>query len=299
MNRSTISNYILVFFLAVFAFSACEKIDEPFTRKISQPDPDTTDTTDTVVHFKRVLLEDYTGHTCVNCPEAALLAHDLKTFYGEKLVLLAVHAGWFAKTTPLNGFTSDYTTEIGDKWDTYFGISNAGNPNGMVNRKGFPSAEHILSPAGWSSAIEPALNEPLLVDVTLENAYDTTSRKLTVTATTEFLGEVNRNLNLMVVLTESGVVSPQKNNKAEIGPVPIITDYVHNHILRGDINGLEGTPVAVTDSSHPDVIEKTFNHTIDGNFNAQNCTVVAFIYDVETQEILQAAELQVIAPEEK
>lgn len=291
MKRSIIYNYILSALLATFAFSACEKIEEPFTKKISIPEPDTTDS---VVHVKKVLLEDYTGHTCVNCPEAALIAHDLKSLYGDKVVLLAVHAGWFAKTA--NGFTNDYTTEVGDLWDSFFGISGAGNPNGMINRKGYPESQHIISPEGWSGAIEPALQESLLVDISIVNAYEAGTRNLTVTATTEFLEEVNRNLNLMVVLTESGIVSPQKNNNSTIGSTPIITDYVHNHMLRGAISSIQGTPVAVTDSSHPDVIEKQYNYLIDADFNADNCTVVAFIYDIETHEILQVAESKVITP---
>jgi hypothetical protein len=65
---------------------------------------------------------------------------------------------------------------------------------------------------------------------------------------------------------------------------------------RGAISSIQGTPVAVTDSSHPDVIEKQYNYLIDADFNADNCTVVAFIYDIETHEILQVAESKVITP---
>jgi thiol-disulfide isomerase/thioredoxin len=42
---------------------------------------------------RRVLLEDFTGHTCNNCPAAAVIAEGLQTFYGEdQLILVGVHA---------------------------------------------------------------------------------------------------------------------------------------------------------------------------------------------------------------
>ena len=42
-------------------------------------------------------------------------------------------------------FTTDFTSITGNEWDAFFGNSAAGNPNGMVNRVGYPSSDHIIT----------------------------------------------------------------------------------------------------------------------------------------------------------
>ena len=50
------------------------------------------------VVYRKVLVEDYTGHKCGNCPAAALKLLHLDTTYEDKVIPLAVHAGFFATT---------------------------------------------------------------------------------------------------------------------------------------------------------------------------------------------------------
>ena len=40
---------------------------------------------------QKVLLEDFTGQFCGNCPAAGIMAHTLKQQYGERLVVLEAH----------------------------------------------------------------------------------------------------------------------------------------------------------------------------------------------------------------
>lgn len=280
-----ILQYSLSLATAGILMVSCDKIDEPFTEKI------TVDTTIQISHEKRVLLEDYTGHQCVNCPEAALIAHDLKNLTGDKLVVIAIHAGWFAKATPIGDFTADYTTEAGDAWDAFFGISNVGNPNGMVNRKYYSTSEHIMSPPEWSTEVLSTLDDTVVtVDLKISNDYNTESRLLNSEITVEFVESIDKDLNLIVVLTESGIVSPQKNNNAEVGVTPIIFDYVHNHMLRDALTVTWGDAVATVGTANPATLKKSYSHTVSSAFNATNCSIVAFVYDVATKEVLQVVE---------
>lgn len=50
------------------------------------------------------------------------------------------------------------------------------------------------------------------------------------------------------MLTESGIVSAQKNNTSAIGPRPDILDYKHNHMLRSHIAPIEGSIIATSDT---------------------------------------------------
>ena len=273
--------------LLTFAFFAsCDKIDEPFVKQTGSVD------TSQGNFVKRVLLEDYTGHGCVNCPTAAIIAHDLKQEYGEKLVLLTIHAGWFAKPIPPS-MPYDFQTEAGTAWDLKFGIGNAGNPNGMVNRIGLPS-NHIVSPSGWRSAISKALATDPLVDLQIVNKYDTSQRKLDIQIETLFITNVKKNLKLVVVLTESGIIQPQKNNNPEVGNTPLIEKYEHNHVLRSAISSTWGSSIAEIGTANPESVVKSFKYTLKDEFVPENCTVVAFIYDEDTNEVLQAVEGKVL-----
>ncbi len=274
----------------------CDKIEEPYTKNTGSfdtaacPVPEFPAVT---VLKKRVLLEDYTGHTCVNCPKAAIMAHNLKETHGDQLVLLAVHAGFFAKPATGGDFTYDFRSVAGTAWDDFFGIGNVGNPNGMVNRIGYPN-NHITAPAGWGAAVSNALVSQPEVDLQIINEYDSTERKLCTHIKTRFISTIDRNLKLIVVLTESGIIQPQKNNDADAGEVPIIYNYVHNHVLRAGINSTWGNQVAEVDTPNPESVVKTFKYIVPGEYVAENCSVVAFVYDVDTKEVLQAVEGDVI-----
>lgn len=281
MKLEGILKYTIGFALAGLLFTSCDKIEGPYSKEII------VDTTSGEVQ-KHVLLEDYTGHMCPNCPDAAVLAENLKNNYGNKVIVIAVHAGWFARTG--GDFTADYTCAAGNEWDAFFGISNAGNPNGMVNRKNYPGG-HILAPADWGQNIQDALAEPLLVDVELSKTYNITTRQGNIQTKVTFLETLDKNLNLIVAITESGIVSIQSNNNPLTGTTPTIPDYEHKHMLRESLNGPWGTSIANAGVANPASLTRSFNFTLDEKYNAANCTVVAFICDSDSKEILQAAEI--------
>lgn len=289
---------LLVFLIAaVFLLQDCDKIDEPFVMKTGGSDttecpvPDFPENPDPV---KRVLLEDYTGHTCVNCPSAARIAHDLKNLHGDRLVIIAVHAGFFAM--PLGtDFPEDFRTETGNDWDGHFGIGAIGNPNGMVDRTGYDQT-HVLSPSAWAGTVNTRLATEPVIDIQIINDYSETERRLCAHIQTVFLVDTDRNLKLCVVMTESGVIAPQKNNDPQIGSTPVIEDYEHDHMLRTAINCTWGVPVATPGVIIPadTHIIKSYKLILEEEWAAENCNVIAFVYDANTYEVIQVMEEKVV-----
>jgi len=278
-------------------FQACDKIDGPYLVKVessdtlSCPPPEFPNVIDDT---KRVLLEDYTGHTCVNCPSAAIIARNLKAQYGDKLVVMAVHAGGFAQPQSNTVFTYNFLTAAGTAWDTKFGISKIGNPNGMVNRRKINNTV-VLGTSAWSGAVAEMTAEAALLDVKIINEYSSGENKLCTHIQTKFLQAIDKNLKLIVALTEDSIVAPQKNLNSEIGPVPVITNYVHMHVLRGAITSTMGTPISSIGVENSTPVVKSYRYTIKDNWVPKNCRVVAFVYDADTDEVLQAAEAAVIS----
>lgn len=63
---------------------------------------------------KTVLIKDFTGARCVNCPAAAEYAHNLQHQLGEDhVIIMSVHAGYLAQ--PLGQFP-DFLTDEGTEW---------------------------------------------------------------------------------------------------------------------------------------------------------------------------------------
>lgn len=280
--------------------NSCDKIDEPYVIKkevidtAQCPVPDFPSVANPV---KRVLLEDYTGHTCVNCPRAAVTAHELLEQYGSSLVVVGVHAGYFAKPMAAP-FEYDFRTTAGTAWDDFFGIGKVGNPNGMVDRTGYPS-QHILSPSAWGNSVAGALAEMPLTELQVITDFDETTTKLCVHTKTTFLESVsNREIKLSVIIVEDSIVAAQKNNDAQVGVTPIINDYVNMHVMRGAVNSSWGEQVLAKGTASSDPVIKSYQTKLEG-FNTyamvpKNCRVVAFLFDAETYEVLQVTETEIV-----
>lgn len=277
--------YLIILVIAiVFVINSCDKVDGPFIEKVDYCNGD-----------KKVLLEDYTGHECVNCPGAALLAHDLQESFCDRVVIISVHAGFFARPSTSNPlFADDFRTEAGEAWDTFFGNGTQGNPNGLVDRIQMNSS-YVIFPETWGTAIAPLLQQPAEAKMSIETTFDNTSKKLTAKITTEFIEGISGNINLLVCLTQDSIIAPQKNNNPEAGEVPIDENYVHMHMLRKAINGVWGESLGNGGAvSNGDVFTKEYTLDFVDEWIPKNCHVVAFIYQEDTKEVIQVEEAAVL-----
>jgi hypothetical protein len=256
---------------------SCEIVEEPYLVPSGSTGPGPEDA------VRKVLLEDYTGHKCPNCPEAAELAHSLEQIYPGQVILLTVHAGFYSTPDGSGDFTADLRTAEGTEIHDFFGFY--AYPSGLVNRSEYKSNK-ILFISDWEGAVEAQVNEPAQAEITLSNTYDAGNRNLTCEAETVFLDDITGTFFICVFIVESGIISPQKDEQGAI------LDYEHNHVLRASMNGTWGEPVGVDGSAIADnVLENEYNFVLPATWNAENCAVVAFVYDEATREVVQAEEM--------
>ena len=121
--------------------------------------------------IKKILIEDFTGHRCQNCPQAAEELHAIQEAFPEQIVGIAVHAGEFATPYPseANRYTTDFRTEEGT--DIHDAFLASAYPTGMVNRNGGLN-NSILNYTDWNGAVSNYVNIPaeLKIDIT-ENTF--------------------------------------------------------------------------------------------------------------------------------
>jgi hypothetical protein len=254
-------------------FQSCDKLEAPY----AEVRPSGGDTTS-----RPVLLEDYTGHKCVNCPLAAIGAHDLEELYSGQVYVMAVHATYFATPDPSGDFTADYRTEAGTAWSEYYKIQSA--PNGMVNRTFFSGKNVYMGPKLWGGAVEKAVELPKAAIMKINNLYNSGTRTLNTMIDTRFLAQMEGGFSLVACILEDSIVSPQQNNDTLAGPVPVIKDYVYMDMLRGSMNGSWGEQLtAAIDPSK--VYRKEYSFVIPQDWEPSHLGVLAFIYAESSREI--------------
>lgn len=285
LNR--IYTYTLLACASLF-FVQCDIVKDPRVDIITTP----VDTSSTVM--RKVLIEDYTGQSCGNCPVAAIKLDDIQALYGEAVVGMAVHAGFFADTLffghPTYGviLKNDHSTE----YDNFFEVSLFGNPNGMVNRTfNDANSNNIYNHEKWAEITTNLIQEEAKVSVEISTTYNSSTRALEVTVSGESLDNLIGNHLLAIALTETNIVGPQKYYAGVLGyeKETWVDDYTHKHVLRDMIGGTWGESV-LSDVEPGASYSKTVNYTIPTEFNADNCSIVAYVYNDNTKEILQVEE---------
>jgi thiol-disulfide isomerase/thioredoxin len=289
--KQAIKKYILSV-LVITAFIACDKVDAPYKETVAPPPVDTStnnnnDTTPVFDEVRKVLIEDYTGHQCGNCPLAAEKLDELKNTYGNQVVPMAVHAGFFAETAA-SPFNVDYRTTVATELDTYFGNSVAGNPNGMVNRKGYPNT-HIQNLNAWSSILTPYTTQSPAVVLAIRNNFSASSNIVETTVYAKFKTTLTGNYKLCVYVTEDSIVGAQTDYR--LNP-DVVEDYHFEHMLRASFYGTWGETVATDPiASETNIIRKKYSMSLSGKLLNINhpCNVVAFVYNETSKEVIQAS----------
>ena len=281
--------FIAVPVILIFLYS-CTKIEAPYAVVKVSSIKDTVYDWSAIPPVKRVLLEDYTGHKCVNCPEASILAENMVVSYNGKLILLAVHAGIFAVPGSTGDFTADYRSVAGEKWANDFGIVS--NPNGLVDRKAY-NGSTVLGKDLWSDAVASLINQSPDAQMLISNSFDNGSGTVTSTILSRFLKPLTGSYKITICITEDSLVSPQKNSNPAVGPVPIWYNYRFNNVLRGTLNGTDGELLTDQVNTSKTLLGR-FTLVLSDAWIPAHCNIYAFIYNATTKEIVQTEKMPVL-----
>ena len=265
---------------------SCDKLKEPYIVESPVTASDTIPlvASDTVNFDGKivVLLEDYTGVKCNNCPAAAEIALQLQEQNEGHLVVLGVHP----KTplqNPAGGFP-DFRTDDGHEWNTEFNIG--AYPSGLVNRTG-----GVLGAAQWTSAVNDLIGQDAPVRLIVKTNYFDSDRTLQISVHSKFLQTIeSNNVRLTICMMEDNIMGKQTT------PDGVIEDYNHRHVFRGTVDGQTWGRVLNGDGENITVgtnIITNMKFTLSDEYNADQFYIVAFISNNTTKEVLMAAETKI------
>lgn len=223
---------------------------------------------------RTVLLVDFTGWQCVNCPEAAKTAQQLQAAYPENFIVVSMHPK--GSTFTKEG-KPDFATEEGLRYLEAFGGSTASAlPAGVVDMTR-TAGDYFVDYQQWAPAVANRFTVP--VDYTLNVSATETECDYTVSGSASASG----NVRLLLWLVEDSIVAPQVTKE---GSNPT---YMHRHVFRRCLNGTDiwGDPIA-----DPKNAKGSVSYTLPEKIG-ERFIVVAVLIDADTHEVLQAAEAEI------
>lgn len=287
--------------LIVIGFTACDRIKNPIVKKnVLIGSNFVTKNNFLYSNSKKTLLEDYTGAQCLNCPAAAVVAGNLATTYTPNLVVVAVHAGSFAK--PYATYTADYRTDAGDIWTGSTGFNIQANPNGMVNRTNYASNGLVNTQTKWTTTSSLAQNDPFVVKLDVTTNYDTVIGALNTDVTAIFKTAYPDPIKISIIVTEDGIIGKQKDGSTEI------EEYEFEHVMRGAINSEWGENLTLGAKAANDTVKYSYpNFNLKGMIyhcksplqdkpivvNDKHVSVIVFVYKASTKEVLQVEKVKI------
>lgn len=259
-------HFLSVLTLASASLTACENVDEqdrfdgPFEAAVQ----------------KNVLIEDFTGQRCSNCPLATEKIHEMQEAFGkDHVIAVAIHGGALGvseKDKPAVGLAN----ELGEQLYQHWGVEE--QPKGLVDRVG-----GLKDFAEWMGIAVPRLYQTPKVQLQATASLDASTRALSLqvnaSATEDLEGK------LQVWLTESNLVRIQ-TLPAEWGGGNQ-KDYVHNHVFRTSVTDLYGEALAL---GADEAQQRTFGYTLDEGWDPAAMAAVVIYYN-ETEGVLQVIEI--------
>jgi hypothetical protein len=268
----------LSIFTLLFMTPSCDVIDQPFKGNIQ----DTTSTQ----QQRNVLIEDFTGHRCKNCPKASKAIEALVDAYGSRIIGLAIHAGPGNFTNTNTDYPTDFTTPEGKAIQNFFGTNFL--PVGMVNRENWTASGngHWSPYTNWPTLSSEAIDSTLRI--ALEASAGVNNGNLEVSAQGLPQMGLLHDLNIAVLIKESNIVSPQL--------MPDDTrdsNYVHMNVLRDYVTDTWGESFGTSPMLPGDTLSGNYSIAWNTDWVQSNAAVVVYVFNPSNYRILQVIEIPV------
>jgi len=269
----------LFIIITILLLSACREV------MVVLPEPTPIETE------KVVLIEELTGVDCPNCPAGAAQLAGLIDQYEGNVIGVSIHGDFLGDPLPESQF--DFGSQTADDLEDYL-APWFGKPAASINRIQIEDqAEFAISAVDlWPQFVEAELQKQQTAAIVIDHEYNPQTRALSVDVEVEPWIDIEGDIRVSVMLTESHIIDAQNDQN------DVILDYEHNHLLRTMLTRFDGDGLTSQVSAF-DKVSASYEYTLPeeaGLWIPENMYVVAFVSIVTptSREILQAGEVHIV-----
>lgn len=245
---------------------------------------------------RAVLLEDFTGQNCLNCPEAHEVIEGLEEQFGsDKVIAVSIHCGSFGIPVKRTNFTTGnigLMTDEGNAIMETYGIQSF--PMGVIDM-GSPETYDL-----WATSVRNAIQKSTDVRIELSATFIADAQQPengyagSIKAKAEIHSGTARTADVQFWIVENGIVARQKLPDGSFND-----NYVHNNVFRGQmLNGIRGGSYTFANGFPTEVEAETQVRWSDKeHWEVPNLSVVCFVSD--KTGVLQVSRVPVAAENRK
>ncbi len=239
------------------------------------------------------LLEEFTGSSCANCPQARTVIEGLLVSYPSTLNVISIHPFNFPQGAPYAGHHYDFRTDKGTTVGaTIYGGIN-GMPGGGVDRTIFASNLQLTRDQ-WGSAIAARTSTNNGINMYATSHYNPVAAVDTIAITIAYTQASTNAQNLSIAIVEDSLYDVQEDG------LSVDTNYLYNDVFRDMVTSvpygdgiLTGTPATIANKEAGRVVKLYYLYKVPaGVYNPQQCRVIAFVTDGAsgTIDVLQSVQ---------
>ncbi len=244
-----------------------------------------------------VLVEEFTGQSCSNCPAAHELLTEIQHAHEPgRINVIGLYFEGITQTRPPHDAKYDFRNAQAKliATDVYSGVSSI--PAGGVERVAIGGTIK-LDRSVWTSTIESRLNVPSPVNLKIESEYNATDSIASIRATLVYTSKVDFPHNISIVVVEDSIIDKQEYPSTHPVHPGYDEAYLFTNVFRGMVTSAPyGDPVltSVTAKEPGRAFIKNFKYKLTNALNPANCRVIAFINSTKSgdPQIIQSAQVK-------
>jgi hypothetical protein len=245
------------------------------------------ETTIPVADPKRILIEEFSGQSCSNCPNGHVAIEQIKAS-NNRVSATTIHFidNTFPQSLPIAPF--DFRTESGTSISKDLdGVGATGIPAARIDRVMFSGTYTQSTPSSWVTFVNQEMAKSTSVNLELLSIWDDAIKQDSIAVKIHFTSNNSDTLALNLYLVEDDIVAPQLLPSGSTK-----TDYIHNNIFRELVHSsvikITGTKVA----GNVKLYQLRTKVIDEAQWNINNMKIIAFVFkeNAGSHEIVQVVE---------
>jgi len=277
-------------------FAGCKENDTPInfgsrvpviTTFVASPVPEAAK--------RQVLVEEFTGQTCPNCPTAHAALDSISAHNPGRVNVVSMYAALSPQSNPPTGYTYDLRNAIALSMANAIYNNIPGLPAAGIDRIPVGGSIIQVGDATWDGIINSELAASDSVTLTDTCTYDAATGKATITVNFTYTQPVSTPQNLSIVIVEDSIIDLQEfpNNKDQT--------YTFRDVFRDMVTAApSGDVIQVTKGSDAKEAGRSFQYVysnyplpvVHPAINPAHCRVIAFVNNTNGTDlhIMQSAQ---------